>query len=167
MKGSLLRAELGCADARHDIRVARHPSESEPYLVAKILAYALHFEPGLVFSRGVCAGREPTLFVPAAGGRFSRWIEVGARPDPKRLRQAVSRSDEIVMYCYGPLPVCEKVAAGFRSGRLMIFWIDPVFLHRLAKTATPGRINWQLSLDGAMLLVNDIPGNRLQIYPEL
>lgn len=71
------------------------------------------------------------------------------------------------MYSYGPLPACEKVAAGFRSGRLMIFWIDPVFLHRLAKTATPGRINWQLSLDGAMLLVNDIPGNRLQIYPEL
>ena len=35
-----------------DLRVARHPSESEEYLVARLLAYALEFTEGIAFSTG-------------------------------------------------------------------------------------------------------------------
>jgi hypothetical protein len=34
------------------LRVARHPSESEDFLWARVLAYALEFTRGMEFSRG-------------------------------------------------------------------------------------------------------------------
>ena len=34
------------------LRVARHPSESEEYLLTRVLAYALEFTPGIAFSAG-------------------------------------------------------------------------------------------------------------------
>jgi uncharacterized protein YaeQ len=35
------------------LRVARHPSESEEYLVTRILAYALEFREGITFPFGI------------------------------------------------------------------------------------------------------------------
>jgi len=34
------------------LRVARHPSESEEYLVTRVLAYALELTEGIAFSAG-------------------------------------------------------------------------------------------------------------------
>src|SRR5687767_6249639 len=34
------------------LRVARHPSESDDYLVARVLAYCLEYTEGIAFSRG-------------------------------------------------------------------------------------------------------------------
>ena len=36
-----------------NLRVARHPSESEEYLVTRLLAYLLEYAEGIDFSRGV------------------------------------------------------------------------------------------------------------------
>ena len=35
------------------LRVARHPSESEEYLLTRVLAYALEFAEGIEFSAGI------------------------------------------------------------------------------------------------------------------
>jgi uncharacterized protein YaeQ len=49
--------ELADADRRVyeslALRVARHPSESEEYLVTRVLAYVLELTEGIEFSRGV------------------------------------------------------------------------------------------------------------------
>ena len=45
------------------LRVARHPSESEDYLVARVLAYAMEFAEGIEFSRGVSEPDEPALMI--------------------------------------------------------------------------------------------------------
>jgi len=45
------------------LRVARHPSESEEYLVTRVLAYVLEFTEGIDFSRGVSDPEEPALAV--------------------------------------------------------------------------------------------------------
>ena len=36
-----------------DLRVARHPSESMPYLLTRVIAYALLFEEGIAFTKGL------------------------------------------------------------------------------------------------------------------
>lgn len=41
------------------LRVARHPSESEDHLIARLLAYLLEFVDGLAFSRGLSEPDEP------------------------------------------------------------------------------------------------------------
>ena len=45
------------------LRVARHPSETEEYLVARVLAYALEFTEGIEFSRGLADPDEPAILV--------------------------------------------------------------------------------------------------------
>ena len=35
------------------LRAAQHPSESDEYLIARVLAYLLEFREGIDFSRGV------------------------------------------------------------------------------------------------------------------
>ena len=35
------------------LRVARHPSETDAYMVTRVLAYCLEFEEGIAFSEGL------------------------------------------------------------------------------------------------------------------
>jgi len=51
--------------------VARHPSESEEYLIARVLAYLLEFAEGIEFSRGVSDPAEPTTAIHCPGQRMS------------------------------------------------------------------------------------------------
>ena len=43
------------------LRVARHPSESEAYLLTRVLAYALEYREGIAFSRGLSDPDEPAI----------------------------------------------------------------------------------------------------------
>jgi hypothetical protein len=98
----------------HHLRVACHPSESSCYFIAKILAFLLHYERGMTFSRGLCIGSEPAVFLPAEKGRMKLWIEVGS-PGPKKLRQGISRADRLPVYGYGnPEPFRKRLS--FRGG---------------------------------------------------
>src|SRR5689334_22977971 len=45
------------------LRVARHPSESAEYLVARLIAYLLEYAEGIEFSRGVSDPDDPAIFV--------------------------------------------------------------------------------------------------------
>src|SRR5882762_8474744 len=69
------------------LRVARHPSESEEYLVTRVLAYALEFTEGIAFSRGLSEPDEPAISVRDLTGVLRAWIEIGT-PDAARLHKA-------------------------------------------------------------------------------
>src|SRR4249920_1720336 len=73
------------------LRVARHPSESEDYLVTRVLAYALEFAAGIEFSAGLSDPDEPAISVRDLTGRIRSWIEVGT-PDAARLHKASKAS---------------------------------------------------------------------------
>ena len=70
-----------------ELRVARDPSESEEYLVARVLAYLLEFAEGIEFSRGVSNPDEPTIAVRDLTGAITTWIDIGT-PDAARLHKA-------------------------------------------------------------------------------
>src|SRR5688572_33429533 len=74
------------------LRVARHPSESEEYLIARILAYLLEFAEGIEFSRGVSDPDEPAIAIRDLTGAITTWIDIGT-PDPARLHKASKSSD--------------------------------------------------------------------------
>src|SRR5687767_11708414 len=62
------------------LRVARHPSESEEYLVTRVLAYLLEFTEGIDFSAGISTPDEPAIAVRDLTGAIATWIEIGT-PD--------------------------------------------------------------------------------------
>src|SRR5688572_31277128 len=74
------------------LRVARHPSESEEYLVARLLAYLMEFAEGIEFSRGVSDPDEPAIAVRDLTGAIDTWIDIGT-PDAARLHKASKSSD--------------------------------------------------------------------------
>jgi uncharacterized protein YaeQ len=82
-----------------DLRVARHPSESEEYLVTRVLAYALEYTEGIEFSRGISDPDQPTIAVRDLTGALKVWIEIGT-PDAARLHKASKASPRAVVYTH-------------------------------------------------------------------
>jgi len=82
------------------LRVARHPSESEEYLLTRVLAYALEFTPGIAFSSGGLSDPdEPTISVRDLTGRLQVWIEIG-NPEAARLHKASKASPRVAVYTH-------------------------------------------------------------------
>jgi uncharacterized protein YaeQ len=81
------------------LRVARHPSETEEYLVARILAYSLEFSLGIEFSHGLSEHDEPTIAVRDLTGAIKTWIDVGS-PDAARLHRASKIARRVVVYTH-------------------------------------------------------------------
>ena len=81
------------------LRVAQHPSESDEYLIARVLAYLLEHAEGIVFSRGVSEPEEPMISVRDLTGKIRSWIEIGT-PDSARLHKASKAADRVAVYCH-------------------------------------------------------------------
>ena len=81
--------------------IARHPSEIAERVVLRLLAYALSYEDGLEFTKGICAGDEPDLWRKGPDGRVTLWVEVGT-PDPERLVKACRHCQQAVLLASGP-----------------------------------------------------------------
>jgi len=97
-------------------RVARHPSESEEYLVARVLAYLLEFAPGIEFSRGVSDPDEPAIAVRDLTGAITTWIDIGT-PDAARLHKASKTAGRVVVYTHKDPTQYLKQLAGERIHR--------------------------------------------------
>ena len=81
------------------VRMARHPSESEEYLIARLLAYLLEFTEGIEFSRGVSTPDEPAIAVRDLTGALKTWIDIGT-PGADRLHKASKLAERVVVYSH-------------------------------------------------------------------
>ena len=81
------------------LRVARHPSESEEYFLTRILAYCLEYTEGIAFSNGLFEPDEPTIAVRDLTGVLSAWIDVGA-PEAARLHRASKAAPRVAVYTH-------------------------------------------------------------------
>ncbi len=82
------------------LRVAKHPSETDPFMMTRLLAYCLEHEEGIAFGAGgVSSTEEPAVLVRDLTGRITTWIEVGA-PDAQRLHFGSKLADRAVVYTH-------------------------------------------------------------------
>ena len=79
---------------------AKHPSETDQRLIARLIAYALCYEENIAFTRGVSFSEEPDLWVKGYDDSIHKWIEVGL-PDAQRLVKAGHHSEQVVLFTYG------------------------------------------------------------------
>lgn len=108
------------------LRVARHPSESEEYLITRVLAYVLEFTEGIEFSRGVSDPEEPTIAVRDLTGAITAWIEIGT-PDAARLHKASKAAARVAVYTHKDPEQFLKQLAGekiHRADALELYAID-------------------------------------------
>ena len=81
------------------LRVARHPSETEDYLLTRVLAYCLEYTDGISFSNGLAEPDEPPLAVRDLTGVMRVWIDIGA-PDAARMHKAGKAAARVVVYTH-------------------------------------------------------------------
>ena len=81
------------------VRVAQHPSESDEYLVTRLLAYLLEYDEGVAFSRGVSEPEEPAVSVRDLTGAIRTWIDIGT-PEAARLHKASKAAARVVVYTH-------------------------------------------------------------------
>jgi len=133
--------------AKLQTTVARHPSETAERLVARVLAYAIRFDPDLAFTKGICAGDEPDLWIKGPDGRATTWIEVG-QPDPERLLKASRHAERVILFAYGPARFRwenQHLARLLAIPNLTIFGIDYGFIEQIV-ACLQRSINWDLTL---------------------
>ncbi len=81
------------------LRVARHPSETDAYMMTRVLAYLLEYEEGITFGEGISSTAEPAVLVRDLTGHITTWIEVGA-PDAARLHYGSKLADRVTVYTH-------------------------------------------------------------------
>jgi uncharacterized protein YaeQ len=112
------------------VRAARHPSETEAYLVTRLLAYCLEYEEGIVFGEGISATDEPAVLVRDLSGKLLAWIEIGA-PDAARLHTGSKAAERTVVYTHrDPAKVAAPWAGAkiHRAAEIALHSFDPGFV---------------------------------------
>lgn len=82
-----------------DLTIAKHPSETTLRMMVRIIAFILHADERLTFTKGLSDEDEPELWQKDFGGDIQRWIDLG-QPDEKRIRKACGRAEEVMIYTY-------------------------------------------------------------------
>jgi uncharacterized protein YaeQ len=163
LPSTIFKAVLDVADTdrhhymEHVLTVARHPSETDERMMARVLAFALHASESLSFGRGLSATEEPDLWERDLTGRVALWVEVG-QPDARRIRKACARADRVVVYAYGGRSVDlwwgktgPEVA---RLENLSVFALDPAASEGLAALAGRTMRLQAIVQDGEALLIS-------------
>lgn len=117
------------------LRMARHPSESDDYLVTRVLAYALEYADGIAFSTGgLSAPEDPAIAIRDLTGALQSWIEIGW-PDAARLHKAAKASPRVVVYPHrNPAQWLERLQGAHihRASQIAIRSIDTALIAALA-----------------------------------
>jgi uncharacterized protein YaeQ len=117
------------------LRVARHPSETEEYLLTRVLAFCLEYGEGLTFSRGLAEPDEPALAARDLTGALRAWIDVGA-PDAARLHRASKAAPRVAVYTHHDPERVRRAVAGERIHRaehVELYAVDRALLEALAE----------------------------------
>lgn len=140
LSATIHKVELSISDmdrhyyATHALTLARHPSETEQRLMARLLAFMLYADERLTFGRGLSDEDEPALQRTAYSGDIELWIEVG-QPSEARIRKACGRARQVVVINFAGRSDdiwWDKAASALRRNRnLTVLVIDEADIQSL------------------------------------
>jgi len=130
------------------LRVARHPSESEDYLLTRVLAYAMEYTEGIEFSSGgLSSPDDPAISVRDLTGVVLSWIEIGT-PHADRLHRASKAARRVAVYTHrDPTPFLARLDGEriHRADTLELWGMDLGLLAALA-ARLDRRMNFSLGI---------------------
>ena len=139
-----------------DFRMVLHPSETIPYLLTRMIAFALNVGPGVNFSaEGLCNPDDPTISSEAERGGKDLWIEIG-NPSARRLHKASKAANRVKVYTYKNLEALLKEVREnevYKAEKIEIFTLDPDFLESLSQLLDRDN-QWELFRDQGMLMIS-------------
>ncbi len=102
---TIYKIELHVADndrhyyGSHSLTIARHPSETAERMMARLIAFSLHANEDLAFTKGLSETDEPDIWLKDLTGAVDLWIEVG-QPTDTRILRACGRAEQVLVYCF-------------------------------------------------------------------
>lgn len=118
-----------------DLRIAKHPSEIDHFLLSRVLAYCLNYGQGLEFPPGGLSDPDqPALRLMNERGNIEMWIEIG-NPSPKKLHKASKAANNLKVYTYKNAELLLKEMAAekvHKAEAIEIYSFAPKFLDQLA-----------------------------------
>ena len=154
--------EIDLADADRGVydtlslRVARHPSESDEFLVARVLAYCLEYREGISFSAGGLSDTDnPPIAITDLTGALQAWIDIGT-PSADRLHRASKAAPRVAVYLQKDAPqwLTGLAAAKIhRADALELYVFDRALIEQLV-AALDRRMSFALSISGGELFVS-------------
>lgn len=144
------------------IKAACHPSESEEYLLTRVLAYCLEYAEGIAFSKGgISDPDDPPLMIKDLTGAWRSWIEVGS-PDAARLHKASKASPRVALYTHKEPRLLFLGYEGQRihkADAIEVFAMDRALLAELA-ARLERRMTFALTVTDGQLFI-DVDGANL------
>lgn len=137
-----------------DLRIARHPSETLPYMLTRILAYCLFWETDIEFSRGLSTTDEPAVWVKTPDGRIKWWIDVG-HPSASRLHKATKAAEHVAVCTFQDPATFQRTLVGERIHRgeeIELVGLPSELLAPL-ETSVERRMAWELTVTGGQLYI--------------
>ncbi len=105
LKSTIFKLELEVSDINqhlyqtYSLTIARHPSENDERMMVRILAFALHADQSLSFTKGLSSEDEPALWKLDLTNHIETWIDQG-QADIVRICKACNRADQVFIYTY-------------------------------------------------------------------
>jgi uncharacterized protein YaeQ len=105
LKSTIFKLELDVSNIdrniyqSHSLIIARHPSETDERMMVRILAFALHADSALSFTKGLSSDDEPALWKRDLTNHIETWIDLG-QTDEDRIRKACNRADQVFIYTF-------------------------------------------------------------------
>ena len=161
LNATIYTFEIALADADRQVfealslRIARHPSETEEYLWARVLAYCLEYTDGITFGRGLSDPDEPAIAVRDLTGQLRAWIDVGV-PDAARLHKAAKAAPRVAVYTHRDPALLLRALEGERIHRadaLALYAFDRELVAALV-VRTARRMSFDLSVSGGHLYLS-------------
>jgi len=139
---------------KFELRVAMHPSEAAPFLITRVIAYALNLQEGIEFTQGISTPDEPAIYVKDLTGLALIWIDIG-NPSPKRLHKASKAARAVKIYTHRDpkilLEEMEKEEIHKREA-IEIYSLPPKFLSELEPTLARDN-SWEMLITQSELSI--------------
>lgn len=144
-----------------DLYVAQHPSETQRYLLARVIAYCFLSDADsdsvLQFSKGgLSSPEEPALSRTTLDGRSLLWCEIGT-PSAERLHKASKAAPRVVVVSHNdPKLLSERLGKAHihRKEALELWGLEPRFLDELALATNTRTSELELTIAERQLYVN-------------
>jgi uncharacterized protein YaeQ len=139
-----------------DLRLAMHPSESNAYLLTRLIAYVLNDREFLEFAaEGLGDPDAPGINATTPNGEILLWIEIG-NPSAKKLHKAAKAARHVKVYTYkDPETLLKDIRANkvYHAETIEIFSLNPKVLENLA-SRLERKNNWDILLHEGTLNIS-------------
>lgn len=153
-----------------DLRLAKHPSESAPYLLTRLIAYVLNDREFLEFSPGGLSDPDaPCIHATTPHGEIVLWIEIG-NPSARKLHKASKAARQVRVYTYkDPAVLLNEIRGNkvHRAETIEVFSLDAKFLEGLAPALERTNKWGVMHQDGTLTItIGDVSAStELRIHP--